>query len=151
MLLTAYWSLASKSCCSGIRMRQLQSTIAGRSKMQFKDSFQLIFWWRNVQVNVYMVFIVLKLNSFSSSLGSLPDNQSNMWRRENIHLFWLNIRVVKEQLLYILVSSARVWACRVESTHLLRELPTMRIISAEWALNSEINSILQMSEASPTE
>lgn len=51
--------------------------------------------------------------------------------------------------MYTLVSSARVQSRRVGSTHLLRELFTKRIISVERELSSEINGILQRSEASP--
>lgn len=55
----------------------------------------------------------------------------------------------REQLVYTLVSPARVQPHRGGSTHLLRELSTKRIISVEGELGSEINGILQRSEASP--
>ena len=55
----------------------------------------------------------------------------------------------REQLMYTLVSSARVQPRRVGSTHLLREPSTKRIITVEGELGSEINGILQRSEASP--
>jgi len=51
--------------------------------------------------------------------------------------------------MYILVSFATVQACRGGGTHLLRELPTKRIISVDRVLSSEINGILQLSEGSP--
>ena len=50
--------------------------------------------------------------------------------------------------MYTLVSSAEVQARRGGSTHLLWECSTKRMMSVERVLNSEINDILQMSEAS---
>lgn len=100
-------------------------------------------------MNVYVVPIVLKSQEFF--FHEVLDHLQKIklpCDEEKTSIFHL-ISGKREQLMYTLVSSARMQPHRVGSTHLVRQCSRKGIISVEGMVNSERNGILQKSEASP--